>query len=480
MPPPDPDLIAEARAVTTFETTASTAPTGNPAGATKRLTGFEHADQGNAERVFQYAGDTFKYVVESGKWLVWNGSRWIPDTTGHMVRLFVDVMKATGKQAFDDISDPRKAEAMAKFALRSLDQPRVAAGLEMLKSIKGVSVSVNDLDKDPWILGTPDGMIDLTTGSTITPDRGRLITKSIGTECDPTATCPTWKKFINTVTGGDPELEAYLQVAVGYTLTGSNREQCLFFLHGKGSNGKGVFSETLKRLFGDYGQTAPETMFTKDRNQGPSNDIARLAGCRLAIAAELEENVSFAESRIKALTGDDTISARFLFKELFDFRPTHHFWISGNHKPNIRGADMGIWRRIRLLPFTVCIPDDQKDRRLAEKLEGELRGILNWALEGCIRWQSEGLTTPRCVKLATDEYRAEEDVLGQFLDDCTREERDGRVLMASLYQAYQGWTEREGLKYPLTARIFNRKLVERGLQHYKSNGGKFWKGIDTT
>lgn len=468
--PPDPDSTAEALVATKAE--AATSP-----GRVKKLTGFDHADQGNAERVFQYAGNTIRFVVESGKWIFWNGRRWTIDNTGYMVRIFVEVMKATGKQAFDDISDPRKAGAMAKFALRSLDHPRVAAGLEMLKSIKGISVSVNDLDSDPWLLGTPNGMIDLTKGSSITPDRDKLITKSIGVDFDPTATCPEWGKFLDTVTGGDTELEGYLQTAVGYTLTGSNREQCLFFLHGKGSNGKGVFSETIKRLLGDYGQTAPEVMFTKDRNQGASNDIARLAGCRLAIAAELEENVSFAESRIKALTGDDTISARFLFKELFDFRPSHHFWISGNHKPNIRGSDMGIWRRIRLLPFTVTIPDEKKDRRLVEKLESELPGILNWALEGCTRWQSEGLTTPRCVKLATDQYRAEEDVLGQFLEECTREDRDGRVLMSSMYQAYQSWTEREGVRYPLTARIFNRKLEERGLQHYKSNGGKFWKGI---
>ncbi len=395
--PPDPDSTAESLVVTKAEAAPSR-------GSVEKLTGFEHADQGNAERVSQYAGNTIRYVVEPGKWIFWDGRRWTTDNTGYMFRLFVEVMKATGKQAFDDISDPRKAGAMAKFALRSLDLPRVAAGLEMLKSIKGISVSVNDLDSDPWLLGTPNGMIDLTKGSSITPDRDKLITKSIGVGFDPTATCPAWRKFLHTVTGGDAELESYLQTAVGYTLTGSNREQCLFFLHGKGSNGKGVFSETIKRLFGDYGQTAPEVMFTKDRNQGASNDIARLAGCRLAIAAELEENVSFAESRIKALTGDDTISARFLFKELFDFRPTHHFWISGNHKPNIRGSDLGIWRRIRLLPFTVTIPDEKKDRRLVEKLGVELPGILNWALEGCIHWQSEGLTTPRCVKDATDQY----------------------------------------------------------------------------
>jgi putative DNA primase/helicase len=385
-------------------------------------------------------------------------------------------MKITGKSAFE-CGDPDLAKAISKHALKSMDSNKVAAGLQMLKSILGVSVSVNDLDADHWMLGTADGMIDLRTGKAITPDRSKLITKMIGTEHDPAATCPTWERFLATVTAGDTELVEFLQSAIGYTLTGSNREQCLFFLHGSGCNGKGVFSETIKRLVGDYGQTAPESLFTKDRNQSATNDVARLAGCRMAIAAELEEGAAFAESRIKALTGSDTITARFLHQEFFDFAPTHHFWISGNHKPTVKGSDLGIWRRIRLIPFTVRIADADKDLSLADKLAGELPGILNWSLAGCLRWQRDGLSTPQCVAKATEEYRMEEDVIGQFLDECTTDDRDSRTLMSTLYEAYQAWATKAGMKHPLTVKSLNRKLDDRGMQRLKSGDGRFWLGI---
>lgn len=439
------------------------------------LTKFSPTDSGNAERVHVYAGSNFRYVTESGQWLLWDGQRWNPDSTGGMVRLFVSVMKLTGTQAFG--LEPMAAKAITKHALQSMDASKVSAGLQMLKSILGVSVSVNDLDADPWMIGTADGMIDLKTGKPITPDRSKLITKKIGTRYDQSATCPTWGKFLHTVTNGDGELIQFLQSAVGYTLTGSNREQCLFFLHGSGCNGKGVFSETIKRLIGEYGQTAPESLFTKDRNQSATNDVARLAGCRMAIAAELEEGSCFAESRIKSLTGGDTITARFLHQEFFDFAPSHHFWISGNHKPTVKGSDLGIWRRIRLIPFNVRISEAQKDPKLADKLADELPGILNWALEGCLRWQRDGLKTPQCVKQATEEYRIDEDVVGQFLQDCTIEDASDRVLISSLYEAYQAWAIKGGIKYPLTARLLNKKLEERGKLRAKSDGGRFWKGM---
>jgi putative DNA primase/helicase len=440
------------------------------------LADFSMTDAGNAERVFAYAGGNFRYITESSSWILWDGKRWNPDTTGGMVRLFVSVMKETGKTAFES-ADRSRADVLAKHALRSLDSNRVTAGLQMLKSILGVSVSVVDLDRDHWSIGTADGIIDLLTGKPITPDPAKLITKSIGTHYDGSATCPTWAKFLHTVTAGDEELIGYLQAAVGYTLTGSNREQCLFFLHGNGSNGKGVFSETIKRLIGDYGQTAPETMFISDRNQSATNDVARLVGCRMAIAPELEEGVSFAETKIKKLTGNDTITARFLHQEFFDFVPTHHFWISGNHKPTIKGNDEGIWRRLRLIPFTVKISNEQKDMDLAQKLVHELPGILNWALDGCLKWQREGLITPQVVSAATDEYRTEEDVIGHFIDECTLPDTRERSLISSVYEAYQNWAEKGGTRYPLTARVFNRKLEERGILRIKSGDGRFWKGF---
>jgi P4 family phage/plasmid primase-like protien len=445
------------------------------------LLAFQDSDAGNAERFHLRHGEDVRYVRASGQWLLWNGYRWEPDTTGGMTCLFVNVMRELAAEAVRT-EDPKAAQAKAAFALRSTNLEKVNSGLAMLKALPGITVAVDELDGDPWLVGAPSGVVDLRSGEPIRPERSQLITKTIGTRHDAAADCPRWREFIRTVTAGDDELAAYLQAAVGYTMTGLCREQCLFFLHGNGCNGKGVFSETIKTLIGDYGQTAPESLFTRDRNSSATNDVARLAGCRLAIAAELDEGAAFAESRIKSLTGADTITARFLHKEFFDFQPTHKFWVSGNHKPTVRGTDVGIWRRLRLVPFTVRITDEQKDPALADKLLGELPGILNWALEGCLRWQREGLKVPACVRKATEDYRREEDVIGQFLGDCTHPSPGERTPTTAVYQRYALWCEIEGIqpKFRLSARRLIRRIEEHHYARRKSNGAHFWEGLEIT
>ena len=453
----------------------------NPTGSTMVCTdliGLPNSDAGNAERLHALHGRNIRYVSNSGQWLVWDRNRWMPDSTGQIVRMFIETMRCTARLA-TEIKNPAEAQNATRFALKSTNRPQVDAGIALAQSIAGVSISITDLDADPWIVGCSNGVIDLRQGRDVRPTRGQHITKSIGTRYDPQATCPTWERFLHTVTRGDSELIGYLQTAVGYTLTGGTSEQCLFFLHGTGQNGKGVFSETIKRLAGDYGQTAPESLFTKDKPGGATNDIARLAGCRMAIASELDEGAAFAESRIKALTGGDTITARFLHQEFFDFRPTHKFWISGNHKPTVKGTDFGIWRRIRLIPFTVRIPDEEKDPSLADKLAVELPGILNWSIAGCLRWQREGLRVPSCVTQATESYRREEDVIGQFLTDCTEEQAGARTLTTSVYQAYGQWAAAEGIqeRYRLNSRRLIRRIEEHGFNRMKSHGVPVWETL---
>jgi len=444
-----------------------------------RLIDLPYSDAGNSERLQVIHGANIRHVSSSGQWLVWNGVRWKIDENGEIIRRFIQTMRQTARDAVG-LSDPEEAQAIASFALRSTNRAKVESGIALAKSLPGITVSVGELDADPWLVGCGNGAIDLRAGAFLEPRREHLITKSIGAAFDPAARCPTWEKFLRTVTNGDTELVEFLQSAIGYTLTGSTSEQCLFFLHGTGQNGKGVFSETVKRLSGDYGQTAPESLFTKDRNSSATNDAARLTGCRMAIAAELDEGAAFAESRLKALTGGDTITARFLHHEFFDFQPTHKFWISGNHKPTVKGTDFGIWRRIRLIPFTIRIPETEKDTRLADKLAAELPGILNWAIEGCRRWQREGLLVPQCVKRATESYRREEDVVGQFLSDCTLEESGTRTLSTSLYEAYGQWATREGIqeRFRLNARKLARRIEEHGFNRVKSNGVLMWESMN--
>lgn len=438
------------------------------------LTKFGESDADNALRVHAVAGGDFHYVAESGQWIVWDGCRWIPDKDGMMIRLFLNVMNGTARQG---LAAGKGGEALVKFSMRCRDRTKVMAGLEMLKSVRGVTIAANDLDADPWTIGTPGGLIDLRTGQPIEPDKRALVTKSIACDFDPEAACPTWERVIHTAANGDAELIRFLQAWTGYTLTGSVKEECLAFLHGTGANSKGTVTEAIRTLLGDYAITAPESLFIADRNSSATNDIARLSGCRMACAAELDESASFAESRLKAITGRDAITARFLHREFFDFQPTHKFWISGNHKPSVRGVDHGIWRRIRLIPFTVTIPKEERDLELADKLRAELPGILNWAIAGCLLWQREGLKTPQCVATATAEYQAAEDVVGQFLDDATDTDTTDRTLQSALYQAWERWAEKQGIRRPMSATILNRKLEERGLRKAKVRGVRFWQGI---
>ena len=441
------------------------------------LTQYGENDADNALRIAKCASGRFHFVTETGQWIIWNGFRWIPDKDGFMTRLHLAVMGETARQGLA-MSARKEGDTLVRHAMRSRDSNKTTSALVMLRSVAGVTVSATELDADPWMLGTPNGLIDLRTGKAIEPDRKALITKSIACDLDTEATCPTWERVISMASDGDAELIQFLQSWTGYTLTGSVREECLAFLHGTGANSKGTITECIRHLMGDYAMTAPESLFVADRNSSATNDIARLAGCRMACAAELDEGASFAESRLKAITGRDAITARFLHREFFDFLPTHKFWISGNHKPTVRGNDHGIWRRLRLIPFTVTIPKEERDLDLAEKLKAEMPGILNWAIKGCLAWQRDGLVTPQRVIQATASYQAQEDIIGQFLEDNldTADEVE-RTLQVDVFNSYQRWTDAQGIKKPLSATLLNRKLEDRGFKKIKSNSKRYWRGI---
>lgn len=441
------------------------------------LVHFPNDDSGNAERFHAIHGENFRYHRDSGTWLKWNGIRWT-EANDEVMQAFIATMRKLAVQA-GNYYDIGTGKDVSKHAFKSCDLPKVKAGIELARSIPSVSITSSMLDHDQMLVCAENAVIDLRTGKEIPADRGQLITKQIGTRFDPAATCPQWESFLETVTGGNKELILFLQTAIGYTLTGLTSEQCLFFLHGKGQNGKGVFTTIIEALLGDYSQTAPESLFVVNKNGGGiPNDLARLVGCRLSVAAELDESAAFAESRLKTLTGGDTIVARFLHKEYFDFTATHKFWISGNYKPSIKGTDMGIWRRIRLIPFTVTIPEEKKDKRLTEKLKSEMSGILNWAIAGCLRWQSEGLKVPSCVKRATEEYRAAEDEVGQFITEATAPH--GEVTKGELHQHYLAWCDKSGIRSKLTSRKFNDRIKERDdCEDVHTNKGAKWRGIST-
>src|SRR5215211_788677 len=291
---------------------------------------------------------------------------------------------------------------------------------------------------------------------------------------------PTWETFLERVLPGD-ELRTFVQRAAGYSATGDTSEQVMLINHGAGNNGKSTFQEALAAALGDYSMRAPTEMLMAKRAGGVPNDVARLKGARFVAASETEEGRRLAESLVKDLTGQDTITARFMRAEFFEFKPTHKLWLSTNHKPEIRGTDTAIWRRLRLIPWTVTIPPSEQDKRLPTKLADELPGILAWIVQGCLEWRREGLEAPEEVRKATGRYRAEMDVLAAFIDEeCIVSEHAGATAKA-LYSAYREWCEENGER-PESQRRFGGRLKERGFESGRMTtgarkGAVEWYGI---
>jgi putative DNA primase/helicase len=438
---------------------------------------FKRTDLGNSERFIYRHGDDVLYCYAWGKFLVWTGRRWERDETGKLHRLAKATVRGIYQEAADT-EDEKERKALADHAKRSEAEARIRAMLELAKS--EVPISSEDLDARPWFLNVQNGTIDLRTGNLHPHRQEDLMTKLAPVRYDPDAKAPTWMAFLERVLPAE-DLRSFVQRAVGYSATGDTSEQCMFINHGGGANGKSTFQETIAVALGDYAMRAPTEMLLARRAGGIPNDIARLKGSRFVAASETEEGRRLAESLIKDLTGQDTITARFMRAEWFDFKPTHKLWLSTNHKPEIRGTDAAIWRRIRLVPWVVTIPPAEQDKRLAAKLRDELPGILAWIVQGCLEWRREGLQPPDEVKRATGRYRAEMDVLAAFIDEeCVVYERASATAKA-LYSAYREWCEENGEK-PESQRRFGGRLKERGFENGKITAGPHkgnveWHGI---
>ena len=276
------------------------------------------------------------------------------------------------------------------------------------------------------------------------------------------ADCPQWNAFLNDIFDGDRELIRYIQKAVGYSLTGSTAEQCVFFLYGTGRNGKSTFLEVLRDVFGGYiTNIQPETIMVRSGGSGNANsDIARLKGARLVTSVEPNEGMRINEGLLKQLTGDDVVTARKLYSDEFEFKPEFKLWMATNHKPVIRGTDTGIWRRIHLIPFTVQIPEEKVDRKLPYKLKSELPAILKWCVDGCILWQREGLGMPAAVLNSVNEYRREMDVISTFIDACCIVAEGESVSANKLFAVYSEWCE-QYCEYRMSSTKFGMEMSKR-------------------
>lgn len=437
------------------------------------------SDLGNAERLVDRYGDYIRFVPEHGGWIVWEDVRWRSDRTGVVNQLAKTVVRAIPEELSAN-GDPEAAAATKKKARAFEQKARLEAMIQLAAHEPGITIPANALDADPWKFAARNAVIDLRSGEAVPAKPDMYITKHGGVDFDSEATCFRWEQFIDEITGGNTEQAAYLQRAVGYTLTGDAREQSLFILHGTGANGKSTFIDIIQEVMGDYAKAvASETLMMQRirSSSGPTEDLARLHGARLAATTETEEGQIFAEAFVKRMTGGDTIVARLPYaKHSFEFKPHFKLWIAANHRPIVRGDDHAIWRRIHLLPFEQRFEGERKDPNLPKCLRQELPGILNWALQGCLDWQEQGLNPPESVRAAVGDYREDMDLLSEWLEAECEHHPEHFATVTELYRSYCFWCDLAATK-PLDRRIFGRKLSTKGFVRHKQRGERGYRGL---
>jgi putative DNA primase/helicase len=440
-----------------------------------KLGTFKPTDLWNAMLLVHLFGDRVRFCDRLGGWLIYDGKRWYRAECGEAERFAKETVLHIYQLVLAEKDENRRQE-MAKYAARSESAGKIKALLELARTEDRVAVSPEAFNADPWELNVANGTIDLRTGLLRAHRPGDLISNIVDVVYDPNATCPTWEKFLDSTTGVNRELIPFLQRACGYSLSGITREQCFFFLYGPEAAGKSTFIRVIQNVMGTYALTAEIQTFTVRRDGGARNDLARLAGARLVTATEPGEAQTFDEILIRQLTGQDVVSARFLFKEHFEFSPTFKIWLAGNHRPRIRATGGAMWRRIHVIPFTRTVPEVERDGQLFEKLIAEKEGILAWMVRGCRNWQGKDLGVPDAVRAATGEYRKAEDVIAPFIEECCVVGNGERVAKGILYKTYQQWCEGAGEK-TISQKAFGIRLEEKGFDEFRDKKTRYWLGI---
>lgn len=447
---------------------------------------FTLDDLGNARRLVAEHGKDLKYVHLSKKWYFWTGKYWRVDNQGEVEQRAKSIVARLYREAAET-DDTKEAAKIAQHAIRSSSVGRILAMVRLAQGEPGIPMQPDDFNADPFMLNCQNGTIDLRTGNLGPHRREDLITSMAPVDYDPDATCDKWEEFLLQIMDykARPDtatrMVVFLWQALGYALTGDCREECMFLLWGGGANGKGTMVNTVAAILGDYARNTPvESLLSRKKGGEIPADIARLDGPRFVTSSEVDQGQRLAEGLVKALTGRDTITARYLYGEFFDFEPQFKLWMSTNNKPIIRGTDDGIWRRINFIRFPVHFAPEDRDGNLRKKLWEERSGILSWMVRGCLDWQCQGLVVPPEVKEDIAEYRNEMDVLAEFITDRCQVHPNNFATASDLYDSYTEWAEQAGLKEKevLKQRTFGRCLSERGFLRDKgAQGARIWRGV---
>lgn len=432
-------------------------------------------DSGNAERLVDQYGDVIRFCHPWGVWLAWDGQRWKRDELGAVEGM----SKSVARSIYGEIPTGATKEERAtilKHAIKSESAAGRAAMIRWARSEGGIPILPDQMDRDPFLLNVLNGTVDLRTGQLRPHDQADNITKLAPVMFDANAECPTFLTFLDRVLP-DLEVRRFLRRITGYGMTGVTWEQCLAFFYGGGANGKSTFLDVIQDMLGDYAQTAAPDLLTSRGGDRHPTELADLFGARWVSSIEVDEGKRLAETLVKQMTGGDKMKARFMRTDFFQWTPTHKLFLAANHKPEIRGTDYAIWRRIRLIPFMVTIPENERDGNLGEKLRAELPGILNWAIAGCLEWQQGGLGIPQAIRDATEEYREEQDVLARFIEEKCVVDAQAWVTSSTLYAVYVAWA-RAGGEEPITNTAFGKRLNERGFTTgRKASGDRIRAGI---
>jgi putative DNA primase/helicase len=454
-PLPDDEVLKIANSVSRYKPTAHA----------------HRTDAGNASMLADINGDTLRYDHMRKRWLMWGRHKWETDRDGQIFRLALEV----AKRRYDiarDIEDSKEKEAEAKFAIASEFRNRLEACAFLARSIKPVADKGDDWDKNTMLLGASNGVIDLRTGKLrpgVPEDR---ITMSVGLDFDPEAKCPRWKQFLKEIFD-DADLIDWIWRVLGYTISGDTTEHIVLMGYGEGANGKSKFCNAISTALGDYAHTSPFSTFGLPASSS-TNDLAALDLKRFVNSSETSNGTRLNIERIKAISGEDPISARYLYREFETYIPYLTLWLFANHKPHIKDDTIATWRRMRLIPFTKTFIKDAADNQLGKKLRAEAQGILAWMVQGCVEWQRRKIDAPECVRQATKEYRLETDPILGFKNARCIDSEGGKVKAGVLYEAYKTWADG-------SSQVLSQTAFGLGISKYYEKGnnsrGVYYKDV---
>ena len=434
-------------------------------------------DTGNADRFIDRYGHLYKHSYITNKFYIYDGQKWKVDDRGAIRKLIDEMIESIKNEKVlhsEDVTEEEAREAFQKYYKKTRGTQSKKNIMNELMHRK--TVTPDEFDKDDMLLNVANGYVDLTSRELYKHDINKMFSQISNTDYSEKMQPAVWLDFLNDIFAGDKAVIRYIQKALGYSLTGSTREQVMFILFGKGRNGKSIFVETIAEILGDYSNNMQAKSLMVKKNDNVNTDIARLSKARFVTSSEPNEGFRFDEGLIKQITGGDKVTARFLYAEEFEYTPKFKIWVSTNHKPIIRGTDDGIWRRLVLIPFDVQIPEEKVDKDLKYKLLREAPAILNWMAEGAYMWMREGLELPEKLKESSKAYRTEMDVIEQFIEDECKRVDDGRVKANELYSVYKNWAN-ENNAYKMSNKDFGQKMKEK-FKSKRMNTGMYYLGLE--